>query len=90
MLVWVLLKEGPKDARPWPQGASRYAATWGTTSSGKGEGLGVVVHTQARALLFRVERLPLLMSITATVYLQPAYPSPACTVTHGISLDTND
>ena len=31
-----------KDTLPPRQGASRYAATWGTTSSDKGEGLGVV------------------------------------------------
>ena len=62
---------GLKDVRPALQGASRYAATWETTSSGKGLGLGlgVVVHTQARALLFRVERLPFIMRITSTVYL---------------------
>ena len=48
-----------QDARPALQGASRYAATWDTISSDKGEDVDIVVHTQARALVLRVEGLPL-------------------------------
>jgi hypothetical protein len=48
------------------------------------------VHTRARALLLRVERLPRLLSITSTVYLWPAYPIPSRITTNGVGLDTAD
>jgi hypothetical protein len=48
------------------------------------------VHTQAGALLLRIERLPLSMNIPPMVYLRLAYPCPASTVAHSIGLDTAD
>ena len=43
-------------------------------------------YTQARALLFRVERLPHLLSITSTVDRLLACPSPASTIANSICL----
>ena len=69
-----------QDARPPSQGASRYAATWYITSSDKGGDVGVMVHTQTRTLVLRVEGLPLFQSVRGVSLLSCgpwfAYPIP--------------
>ena len=59
----------------------------GTILSGKGEELGVVLHTQTRALVFRVERLPVSMNTPSIIHPRLAYPCPVSTDAHSIGLD---
>ena len=47
----------------------------------------VVLHTQARVLRFRVERLPVSMSIPSMVHQRLAYPCPVRIDAHSIGLD---
>ena len=55
--------------------------------SGNGEKVGVVLHTRARILVFRVERLPVSMNIPSIVQQRLAYPCPVSTDAHSIGLD---